>query len=130
MVVADRVVSAQQKEKKKGTVAKKTLAWASKLLSETVVDCSQNPVRKPFNHTSTWPTLCTSSVLYHFGLDRVLLPIEHLHLQGHTEATAVVPDSLSQSEIRSLAGEAMPLPVLGLLILSLLLTKGFPDPGV
>ena len=69
------------------------------------VDCSQAISRKPWSAT-TMRTLTTSSNLYSFESDRLVLSQEHLRLLGFPEGIA---DGLCNTEILDLAGNAMSL---------------------
>ena len=127
LVVTDVIVHYLQRNPKTAQKAARSRAWARKVMSGTVVDTSQNPGRRPFvmRHIGT---MCTSSHLYHFGRDAVILPLEMLFLQGHPSRTEVPYDKMSATHARRLAGEGIALPCLALVVMSLLLTKGFPDP--
>ena len=99
-------------------------------ISTTIVDVAQNPCRRAFTPKSgVNHTLCTSSRLVHLGLMRVLLPVESLLMQGHSlhnlKLPAVGQGALSNHQIRSLAGEGMFLPSLGMLVWALLVTGAF-----
>ena len=109
---------------------KKNQKWLKEqvIAADLVVDISQNPVRKAFTKNGKWPCLTTSSQLYSFARDSMLLPIEHLLLQGHRRSVHV-PRSMSvkgQQHIKDLAGEGMSLPCLGLLIWCMVSIKGLP----
>ena len=65
----------------------------------------------------------TSSQLFSFKEERLLTGFEHLLLQGYSSETRV-PGCISESELRSMAGEAIALPPLAVVIWSLFLTKG------
>lgn len=99
-------------------------------IARTIVDISQNPVRRCFtpahgcNHT-----LCTSSVLVHLGMKRMVLPCEHFAFQGHGLSRVRFGD-LSNSKLRTLAGEGMCLPCLGVVLFSLHLLGYFSHAGV
>ena len=127
LVVTDVILKAQKLEGKKASVNGRSCAWARKAMSDTVVDISQNPGRRPYScgHIAT---MCTSSNLFDFGRDAMICPLEMLLLQGHNPLSTSLPPSMKQTSVRSLAGEGIALPCLGLNVLSLLLTKGFPDP--
>ena len=68
--------------------------------------------------------MTTSSVIYSHGLDRIVLPIEMLLWQGH-QLDVVVPGTMSQRSLRSLAGEGMTLPCLASIVHVLQLMGGF-----
>lgn len=119
-VVADRVKTVRVKGKK---------AFMN-CVKNTVVDLSQNPIRKAFSKLpyDTMPALTTSSLPLHIGRDALILPSEMLCLQGHNPESFRVPEGMSPAQLRRLAGEGMPLPCLGLIVMAILLTKGFPSP--
>ena len=76
------------------------------------VDISQNHVRRPFAESASGlRTLTTSSKLYHYGSDRMLVGREYLIFQGYR--SDVKTSNSSEDEIRKLAGEGMCLPCLG-----------------
>ncbi|CAE7266385.1 unnamed protein product [Symbiodinium sp. CCMP2592] len=86
------------------------------LLRDVFVDVSQNPVRQPWtNKSMISPCLTTSTVLYCFERDRVVLPLELMCWQGH-KADIIVPATMSQSSLRDLAGQGICLPCLAMLI--------------
>ena len=70
-----------------------------------VMDISQNHVRRPLSGEDSGPmrTLTTSSSLYHYRLDRMLVAIEHLLLQGYPEGICV-PSSMTEDNVRMEAG--------------------------
>ncbi|CAE7780590.1 unnamed protein product [Symbiodinium sp. CCMP2592] len=97
-------------------------------ISRTVVDVSQNPDRRKFTTVSgVQPTLTCSSYLVHLGRMRIVLPCEHLFWQGYNKETVCFPDKkvCSGKAIRTLAGEGMFLPSLGLIAWSLYLNQLF-----
>ena len=97
------------------------------ILQNTILDLSQSHDRRPFSgETGPVRTLTTSSLLYSFRENRILRPLEHLCLQGYPRSVSV-PESFSDRDTRVLAGEAMSLPSLGLVVWSLLVLKGFPQ---
>ena len=104
-----------------------TLPYVKTELAETLVDLSQSHERRPFSHANVAHTLTTGSRLYHFGQDRLCVGREHLLLQGY-EADTMIPTSMSDADIKRLAGEGIALPVLGLILWSLFLAKGLPVP--
>ena len=95
-------------------------------LKDVVIDYSQNPIRRCFTSGEGYlHTLCTSSHLYHMGLDRIILPSEHLWLQGHNPHVIQIPSSLSPEEVRCLAGEGMALPSLAMSVFCRAVGSGF-----
>eukprot|EP00439_Symbiodinium_sp_Y106_P030818 s7503_g3.t1 len=102
--------------------------WQSRCdaLNDALVDFSQSHGRRPFSNTDgTAHCLTSSSQLYSFRLDRCLLPVEHLFLQGYPVSVAV-PEELNDRDVRSIAGEGIALPCLATLIWAVFLYKGFP----
>ena len=93
-------------------------------LSQTLVDLSQNPVRR--SHTGvTGYTKClhTNTILYSFKRDRVILPLEEMVMMGHSTAIQI-PTDMSVRELKCLAGMGIYLPTLGAVIVSLMLSVG------
>ena len=88
--------------------------------SELYTDVSQNPGRKAFTCPSTGVSKCltTSSHVYGRGRDRTILGLEQMMWQGHSLETKF-PSSMGQSSIKSLSGEGICLPCLGLLFYAL-----------
>ena len=82
---------------------------------DVFVDISQSHLRPTFTDRSGFlPTMTTSSLYYSFRSDSMLAPIEYLMLQGHSHESKLA--SLSPAEVRTLAGEGMSLPSLGVAI--------------
>jgi len=95
-------------------------------LRDIFCDISQNPKFKAFSSDlGIAPCLATSTMMYSYGEDRMVLPVELLYFQGHSRGIKI-PDNMRSSEIRNLAGEGMTLPCLGTVIWALYLTKGLP----
>ena len=89
------------------------------LLQHVYCDTSQNPRYRAFtNAQQISPCLATSTTLYSFGLDRQILPVELLYLQGHSR-TMRIPNSVKSNKVRDLAGEGMSLPCLGTILWAL-----------
>lgn len=96
-------------------------------MEDVVVDLSQNPIRRAFsNDSGVAKCLTTSSVLYSYGRDRIILPLEKLFLQGHGPATKI-PEAMSDRAIHELAGQGISLPILGLIVIALQTTVGLRD---
>ena len=101
-------------------------AGKKRLLRDVFCDISQNPKFKAYSSDSgKAPCLATSTTLYSFGEDRLILPIELLYFQGHSRGIKI-PDAMRSSQVRDLAGEGMAVPCLGTVIWALYLTKGLP----
>ena len=83
------------------------------LLKHHYVDISQNPDRKAFtNAAGSNPCICTSTRMYSFYREGLLLPIELMYLQGHRRGLRI-PEDVRPSAVQALAGEGMSLPCLG-----------------
>lgn len=108
-------------------MANYSAAARSDLPAQLFVDISQNHIRRPLsNADGTVRALLTSTDLYHFGTDRCLVPLEHLLLQGYSP-DVVLPDLLSDSDVRQMAGEAIFLPCLATVLWCLNLTKDLTE---
>ena len=93
-------------------------------MEDVILDVSQNPSRRAFsNRCGMAKCLTTSSLLYSYRLDRVILPFEKMMWQGHSLVTKI-PTSMSSKELDELAGIGIQLPSLGLLIVALMSTTG------
>ena len=92
-------------------------------LEHVYVDISQNHIRRPFtNDHRITGTLTTSTMLYSFGRDGFVLPLELLFLHGHSRALKV-PESVKRTNLKSLAGEGMALPCIGSVLWAGLLVR-------
>ena len=90
--------------------------------ADLFTDLSQNPARKAFsNQAGVSKCLTSSSVLYTHARDRVVLPLEMMFFQGHTQELKV-PRDFSQKALKDLAGQGICLPCLGLIVYCLLST--------
>jgi hypothetical protein len=69
--------------------------------------------------------LTTSTELYSYALDSVVLPMELMQIQGHS-SHAIVPQTMKPRELRDLAGEGMNLPCLGTVLWAMYLVKQYP----
>lgn len=88
-------------------------------LADVVVDVSQNPCRRAFsNKDGNAKCLTTSSILYSFGKDRVLVAFEKMLLQGHSLALKI-PSQMNNRSLQELAGQGISLPTLGLIMVAL-----------
>ena len=96
-----------------------------KQLGNVLVDLSQNPVRRCFTKNGKSPCLTTSSQIYSFGRDSLLVPLEYMILQGH-KRTIAIPDGMSGKQVKELAGEGMSLPCLALIVWCLVLVNRLP----
>lgn len=98
-------------------------SWDEKrnLLKHTYVDLSQNPCRKSFSQGGIAPSLRTSTQMYSFFRDGLVFPIELMYMQGHRRLLRV-PGDMSSLDLKSLAGEGMSLPELGVIVWGLYLS--------
>ena len=96
-------------------------------LADVYVDVSQGHVRRPFT-PQKGPSHCltTSSAVYSFARDAMVLPLEMLMWHGH-KSSVTLPPNMSQKSLAKLAGEGMALPSLGTVIWALFLLKQFPE---
>ena len=121
------LVTAQVTKDVRKNAKKLTRKTVCGCLDGIVVDLSQNPDRRAFTGTSgCLRTLCTSSRLVDLGRGRLVRAPEYLWLQGHNRITTTIPEGMSGSSVRALAGEGMALPCLGLCQWALFLAKQFP----
>lgn len=88
-------------------------------LKHTMLDYSQSHARRSATHADKHRCLTTSTTLYSYGLDRVVLPLETLWWQGFPRSLKV-PQQVSSSDIKEFAGEGMTLPCLATILLSLI----------
>ena len=96
------------------------------LLKNVFCDVSQNPKHKSYtNSRGITGCLATSTVLYSYGHDRIVLPVELAMFQGHRRGFEY-PPTITSNQIRDLAGEGMCLPCLATIVWCMYLTKGFP----
>lgn len=97
-----------------------------KCLQNNFVDVSQSLERKTYtNSKGLTRTQTTSTLLYSFDSDSVVLGREMLLLQGQPKSLQI--EGQKDSVLRSLAGEGMAVPCVGLVVWALMLTKQFPD---
>lgn len=104
----------------------KPFSKMKELLQDVYCDVSQNPKFRSYtNKNGITGCLATSTVLYSFGRDRLVLPFELALLQGHRRGFKF-PDDMPISKIRDLMGEGMSLPCLGTVVWCVYLIKGLP----
>lgn len=97
------------------------------LLRHMYADVSQNPKYRAFSKQGVTSCLTTSTLMYSFQRDGVVLPIELMTIQGHRR-DLVFPPSMTASQVKDLAGEGMFLPCLATIVWSLYLVNGLrPD---
>ena len=101
------------------------LTSADKLvLANFFLDCSQNPLRRAWtNRAGITRCLTTSTSLYAFERDSLVLPVELMWFQGHRRDLTVPPE-LGQRGLRELAGEGICLPVLATVFAGLIMSGG------
>lgn len=101
-----------------------TASEVSKGLQDTFVDVSQNPSRRAFtNAKGEIKCLHTNTQLYSFDRDGIVLPFEHMLLQGHSQCL-MVPTCMSGKDLQDLAGMGICLPCIGLVLVSMMATTG------
>ena len=121
MVSAEKMQGVRRPWKKKSLRAR---------LKGVICDVSQSPAYRRFtNKEGCLGTLCTGAELVHLGQRRVLLPEEHLFLQGHNRHQLVMPAGASARQTAKLAGDGFALPCMGLIVWALEATKSFPRCG-
>ena len=108
------------------TVQSMPFSQKRELLRDVYCDVSQNPQHKNCtNSAGISGCLATSTVLYSYRLDRIVLPVELAMIQGHRRGFQF-PECVSSNQIRDLAGEGMALPCLGTIVWCMYLIKGLP----
>ena len=96
------------------------------ILSNVYTDISQNPIRRNFtNARGITGTITTSTMLYSFHRDGIILPLELMMLQGHRRDFSI-PYNMTSMQLKELAGEGIFLPCLGVVLWAMYITKGFP----
>lgn len=93
-------------------------------MEDVFVDVSQNPVRRAFtNSEGIAKCIHTATSLYSYQRDGVILPLELLIFQGHSLDT-VIPERMRPKQVHDVAGQAICLPCLGLIVAGMMLTVG------
>ena len=93
-------------------------------MSGYICDLSQNPCRHAYtNAEGINKCMTTSSILYSFDRDRVILPLEMMLIQGHKDSLRI-PPSTSPSELHDLAAMGISLPNLACILLAIWLQLG------
>ena len=101
-----------------------SIAAIEAALADTVVDVSQNPVRRSLStRAGNARCMVTGSHIYSFRRDAAILPLEKMYLHGHSRSISV-PGTMSVRELEELAGMGISLPCLGLLIVAMALATG------
>lgn len=125
--IMDTVVMIKLKEKGQLQGANKlSFERLKTLLHDVFLDISQNPRQKCYSNSSgITHCLATSTQLYSFGADRMILPFELLMFQGHSRAIRI-PPNMRSNQLSHLAGEGMALPCLATVIWCGYVLKGLP----
>ena len=106
--------------------ARKTVTGVQCELADKLIDISQSHERRPLPG-GTNRCLTTSSRLFWFQQRRLLTGIEHMLLQGYTlPMITAVPKTVSNNDLKDIAGEGIALPCLGSIVWALKLTANFP----
>ena len=119
-------ISAMQVCKRAGRPAVCSQKTMQNAVKDVILDVSQSHKRPTYsNQSGVAKCLCTSSDLYSYKEDRVLAPVEHLLMQGHPSSVAI-PESFSDGDVKSIAGESIALPCLGCIVWAIFTSVGFP----
>lgn len=92
------------------------------------LDYSQSHHRRCFTAGGMNKCLTTSSTIYSFGRDRMVLPMETLHFHGYPK-TVRLPVHCTQNDLKQFAGEAMTLPCLATVLYSIIANMTFDKPA-
>jgi hypothetical protein len=104
----------------------KSYANMMDVMQHVYVDTSQSHGRRCFTSDSgNTNCLTTSTQLYSFGRDSLVLAKELMFLQGH-KRDIVIPSGMSDAKLADLAGEGICLPCLASVLWALYLVKEFP----
>ena len=104
-----------------------TFTELARKLEDKFVDVSQNPkYASKANAAGILGCLATSSVVYSYHKDRIILPFELLLCQGHRRGLRVPSGISSSTVLRDAAGEAMNLASLASVVWSMYMLKGLP----
>lgn len=99
------------------------------VVQNLTIDVSQNICRKPWS--SSLRTFTTTSQVYLYSADRILLPEEALRLLGFDDVPGDALNGVSAAEVSDLVGQAMALPSVAVPMLALLQAAfehgGLPD---
>lgn len=87
----------------------KTVAELEHDLEDCFIDVSQSHGRHCHSREGMNKCLCTSTMLYSYGQDRLVLPIESIYMQGYP-VTLQVPRHFTGAQLRDFSGEGMCLP--------------------
>lgn len=104
---------------------KQTLTQIVKDMDDTFLDFSQSHQRKCWTQVNGInKCLTTSSTIYSYGADRLVLPIETLKFMGYPDSLKL-PYPMSHHDIRDFVGEAMCLPCVATVLWSLVVNVPF-----
>ena len=93
-------------------------------ITKTILcDVSENVERRPW--ANKFSTFTTSSHLYAYGLDRIIYEAEKNALLGF-DARRLQLDNLPPHQLRDIAGDAMAVPSVALVMYSVVLNVKFP----
>ena len=96
------------------TAAKILLKEGKDKLLHTFLDVSQSLSRNAFTRPcGLVPCITTSTEMYSYAQDRVVLPEELLGMHGVITARFAVPDNLPPRELKNMAGGCLSCPCLG-----------------
>ena len=91
-------------------------------MSGIYLDVSQAHNRKCHtNFNGISPCCTTSTILYSFGHDRIILPSELLAIHGYSGLQ--IPESVSERDLKHMVGSCIALPCIGTLLLALHILK-------
>ena len=95
------------------------LSEAIKSMDGTFLDFSQSHSRRCFTQGNVNKCLTTSSTIYSYGKDRMVLPCEMMAFQGYPK-TLRFPLHATPADVRDFAGEGMTLPCLATVLWSII----------
>lgn len=102
----------------------KRLPWDQRVALATqgmLCDYSQGSDRGSWGNPSK--TITSKTRFYSYDEDRAIIPEEHFRMMGHPSAKF---DGLSQNQVRTLAGDLMSMPCVGMITAALLLCADIP----
>ena len=101
-----------------GLMIKNYASSQQHVIRDLLCDVSQNITRKPWGQ-GTLRTFTTSTQMYSFELDRLVLPLEGMRLLGFPGAASLA-HGVSSADLSDFVGEGMALPSICLAQMSLL----------
>jgi site-specific DNA-cytosine methylase len=100
------------------------------LMMDTYCDYTQSHGRKNYtNRQGCNHAFTTATEMYSFGHDRVVMPTEMLSMHGYP-ADMAIPDNITPSELKAMAGNGIALPCLGTIMWSLYLVQRGAKPAL